>query len=246
MAVRGEDDLPAHGAPFPQQEQGGVWRVPVSPRHAAGVDLQQRSAGVNGVKRLQRCFLIAGGGFVEESVSSVELGDEIQMPQNGGLSDCHPHDLLKISFRHGQSIPAAGIVPAGEKGSFVPVGGVAHAVLPPLIVRRADPVVEALRQNVGLAVPLQPQQHLHPAAVLLPHRQNLTAVFHHVRRQRETLVRSKGRVAVAGHAVIPHPCVKGGGRHGFQRIPAVAEVGVGVDGTGLGRQGHCIRSCLTL
>ena len=53
-------------------------------------------------------------------------------------------------------------------------------------------------------------------------------------------------MAVTGGAEVPDPGVKGRRGHGFQGIPAIAEIGVGVDGALLRRNAHCIRSCLTL
>lgn len=129
---------------------------------------------------------------------------------------------------------------------LAPVGGVKAAVSALLIVNTADPVVKALRRDVGLAVPFQPQQHLHAAGVFRPQFQHRPAVGAHVPWQDSPLVGGDGRVGMAGDAVIPHTGIIGRGGHLRQGVLPVAKVSMGMDGADGGRQAHCIRSCFTL
>ena len=170
------------------------------------------------------------------------------MAQNGGAPCGHGRHVGIIPLRHGQGIATKHLVPARRQLFPVPV----HAVIRPggrvvEIVDGADPVVRPVRHWLGgAAVLLDTQQHLHPAPVRLPQPLQPGAVVRQVLRQHAArVVRHRG-VAVAGGTKVTDPGGKGCRGHGLQRIPTVAEIGVGVDGALLRRKAHCIRSCLTL
>ena len=150
--------------------------------HGAGVDLQQCGLGIHGTERLQRCRPVAGVVLIKELSLPVQLGDQVDMAENGGLPPGHGRHLPVIGRRHGETVAAESLVQAGGQLGLVPVDGMITAVRTLQIVDAADPVIERSRQLAGGAVQLDTQQHLHPPFVGRTLRQHRRTVLSRVLR----------------------------------------------------------------
>ena len=84
VAVRGKDDAATHVAPKTEYVPRGVKPVDVATRHAAGINLQERTTGAYIFQCLPLCAAHEGAGGVVEGAAIVEVFDDVEMAEDGG------------------------------------------------------------------------------------------------------------------------------------------------------------------
>ena len=176
------------------------------------------------MQRLQGRGTVPGGLLIEKAVSGVELGDKVDVAQNGGLFLRHRSHRPEVPFRHGQGVAAVHRIPAGGQLLLLPVHGVVDSLRRALVVDAADPVVKALRRHIRPAVPLDAREHLHPPGVRGPRCCDGCAVGGHVPGQHQPGIRGDGGMGMAGNAKILNILYTGSVSHSRQRIATVAKV----------------------
>ena len=73
-----------HVAPKTEYVPRGVKLVDVATRHAASVNLQERTTGAYIFQRLRLCAAHEGAGGVVEGAAIVEVFDDVEMAEDGG------------------------------------------------------------------------------------------------------------------------------------------------------------------
>ena len=246
MGVGRDDDLAAQLAPLFQQEGRGVELIAEAAGHAAGVDFQHRAVLDGLPQGVQGCIPVAGAALVEELALAVQLFDQVEMAQDGGLFLRHLCHAGKVSLCHCQTVAAEFHIHAGVQVALTPVDLVVFAGhRAAQVMHTADPVIVAVGFLIRELIPLNAAQHIHLARILGLQAVDLALVAGGAAGA-HAILQVAGGVAVAGEAQGGYTLLPGRHGHLLQRALAVAQVGVVMDRRSQAKVTHCILSCFTL